>query len=418
MLRCRPPGAQPPARVRPRRGGRASSEDVPTEPLDPGAPPARGRAKRGRGSRPGTSAEAATERSAATPSEAATEPERATEPATATTFDPTAPVPASPARRRLAGETLAAIEPILAGLVWLAAVLVIAFGAAGMLAGIDHPPGTVGRAELTWAADQVVTPAMDAAARDLVVLADQVDQLGLQGRRILVGLTERDRDSIAGGITDGSEAATAIARDALSIRGQLAVLPGDEPFAKLRISQGQLARHKVAVQAIDATRGLDTAWARLTSGADTASRLLVLLADHDATMARAAAQGREQAYADALRTIAIAKSMLDQAGTLRDQLAATTDVVILDQWLRRNRTYDEALERLYAAFLESNGRVTVEVSTAFQLHEAARAQLPPDTRGLELIMVGIAQGGLNQAVITIEQAGEQLAHALEAMPDS
>ena len=46
------------------------------------------------------------------------------------------------------------------------------------------------------------------------------------------------------------------------------------------------------------------------------------------------------------------------------------------------------------------------------------AQLPPDDRGLELIMVGIAQGGLNQAVISIEQASEQLAHALEAMPDS
>jgi hypothetical protein len=313
---------------------------------------------------------------------------------------------------------VAAVEPVLTRILWLAAVVLVAFGSAGMVAGVDHPAGTVGRAELTWAGDQVVKPAMDAAAHDLVDLAGQVDQLASEGRRILVGLTDRDQDGITTGIANGGGLIAGISSDALAIRGQLAVLPGDEPFAKLRISQGQLARHAVAVQAVDATRGLDVAWARLTAGAATASKLIVLLKDHDTTMARAAEQGRAQTYADALVTIAAAKGRLDEATTMRNELANTTDVGILDQWLRRNRTYDEALEGLYQAFVASNGRVTVEVAAAFQLHEAARAQLPPDARGLELIMVGIAQGGLNQAVIAIEQASEQLTHALDAMPDS
>jgi hypothetical protein len=311
-----------------------------------------------------------------------------------------------------------AVEPILSRVVWLGAVVLTAFGASGMLAGIDHPAGTIGRAELTWAGDREVTPAMDNAARDLVALSEQVDRLGVEGRRVLVALLERDRASIASGVASGSALLGGINRDALSIRGYLAVLPGDEPFAKLRIAQSQLARHEVAVHAIDSTRGIDTAWARLTAGSQLASTLIVLLEDHDVTMAAAAEKGRAQAYADALPIIARAKTMLDDATSLRNSLANTTDVAILDQWLRRNRTYDEALEALYEAFVASHGRVTVEVTRAFQLHEAARAQLPPDARGLELIMIGIAQGGLNQPVITIEQAGEQLASALEAMPDA
>jgi hypothetical protein len=311
-----------------------------------------------------------------------------------------------------------AVAGPLAALLWLAAVVSIAFGGAGMLALIDHPAGTAGRAELTWAADRVVAPAIDSVARDLVALSGQVERLGFEGRRVLVSLAARDRDTIAAALAEGAGLASVIAREAPAIRSRLAGLPADDPLARLRISQRQLARHQVAVQAVDATSGIDAAWARLTTGADTASRLIVLLADHDQTMAAAAAQGRQEAYADAIQTIGRGKALLDDAGRIRDSLAATTDTAILDQWLGRNRAYDEALEQLYAAFVASNGRVTVEVAAAFDRHEAARAQLPPDDRGLELIMVGIAQGGLNQAVIAIEQAREQLAHALETMPDS
>lgn len=296
--------------------------------------------------------------------------------------------------------------------------MLIGFGGAGVLAAIDHPAGTAARAELTWDADRLVTPEMDRAEHDLEALSEQVDRLGVEGRRVLVALAGRDPASISAGVAAGAELSAGVSREAAAIRERLAAIGGADASAKLQISQAQLARHAVAVQALEATRGLDTAWARLTSGADNARRLLVYLVGHDSTMAAAAAQGRQPAYTDALRTIAVAEAMLDESTALRNQLANTTDVGILDQWLHRNRTYDAALKALYAAFVASNGQVTQAVADAFNREQSARAQLPPDTRGLELIMVGIAQGGLNEAVIAIEYAGDQLAHALEVMPES
>ena len=42
--------------------------------------------------------------------------------------------------------------------------------------------------------------------------------------------------------------------------------------------------------------------------------------------------------------------------------------------------------------------------------------LPPDTRGLVVIMAEIGRGGMNGAVITIEEARAKLADALEPPP--
>jgi len=45
-----------------------------------------------------------------------------------------------------------------------------------------------------------------------------------------------------------------------------------------------------------------------------------------------------------------------------------------------------------------------------------RARLPPDARGLVLIMSDIGRGGMNDAVITIEEARGKLADALAPAP--
>ena len=45
----------------------------------------------------------------------------------------------------------------------------------------------------------------------------------------------------------------------------------------------------------------------------------------------------------------------DACGT---QLARTVDVVTLDEWLDRSARYDVALRDLYAALVDSDGRVT------------------------------------------------------------
>ena len=52
---------------------------------------------------------------------------------------------------------------VAAALVWLVLVLAIALGAAGLVSGTDHPPGTAGRPELTWARDEEADATLDAA---------------------------------------------------------------------------------------------------------------------------------------------------------------------------------------------------------------------------------------------------------------
>jgi stage V sporulation protein SpoVS len=51
------------------------------------------------------------------------------------------------------------------------------------------------------------------------------------------------------------------------------------------------------------------------------------------------------------------------------------------------------------------------VRRALSAVEAARASLPPDTRALVVILADVARGGLNQAVIAIEEARGRLAEA-------
>ena len=89
------------------------------------------------------------------------------------------------------------------------------------------------------------------------------------------------------------------------------------------------------------------------------------------------------------------------------------DESTLDQWIERNAAYDKALSGLYDALDKVGGKVTNKVRKAIATEKAARAQLPPDTRGLVIIMGSIAEGGLNGAVVTIEEAKAKLADALQ-----
>jgi len=167
--------------------------------------------------------------------------------------------------------------------------------------------------------------------------------------------------------------------------------------------------------ALESSEGLARSWANLTVGSLAASNLISLLTSHDLTVAGAAAQGRDADYEAALVTLATAVGMLDEATEARDRLANTTDVVTLDEWIRRNRHYDEALIALYSALRDSGGLVNDAVREAYREEGEARANLPPDTRGLVVIVADIGRGGLNQAVIAIEQARGRLNLIIEAL---
>jgi hypothetical protein len=96
-------------------------------------------------------------------------------------------------------------------------------------------------------------------------------------------------------------------------------------------------------------------------------------------------------------------------------------VSTLNQWLDLNEAYDKSLRNLYQALTDSKGLVNAKVTAAFAAEKAALAALPADTKGLVVILAEIGRGGLNQAVITIEEARGDLEAAvglLTAGPDA
>ena len=129
------------------------------------------------------------------------------------------------------------------------------------------------------------------------------------------------------------------------------------------------------------------------------------LAQHDQETAAAAQQGAKERYQQALDRASMPPTRrIAQAKAVRDRLAKTADVSVLTSWIDRNAAYDKALRDLYEVLIEAEGKVTAKVRAAFDREQAARARLPGDTRPLVVIMADIAQGGLNQAVISIEDA--------------
>ncbi len=200
------------------------------------------------------------------------------------------------------------------------------------------------------------------------------------------------------------------------IRASLATVPYvGTPTQDLWISRDLATRHAGLTATLEATNGLNAAWTRLSQGSIAATKMSVLLAEHDRLVGAAAEQGRAGKYDEALAKLDDAAEQIAGARALRDQLANTVDVTVLDQWLSRNEDYDKALGALYTALLKTDGKVTNEVRDAVGGENAAKARLPPDSRGLVVIMSEIGQGGMNGAVIAIEEARGRLVAALDSV---
>jgi hypothetical protein len=300
------------------------------------------------------------------------------------------------------------------GVVTVLVFVVLAFGSAGLITSADHLPGPSTRPELTWAGDQAIRRGLDAATRDVAAMRKDLDSLGVLGRGALAALAGNEWDLLDSTIDRGAELVLAIRNRAGALRTSLLALPGLGPTAQLRLSPESLDRQQRLFDALDATDGLATSWARLDAGSVNAARLATLLTQHDVLITEAIDAGLKRQTAEALSKIDQATATLDQAGTLRDRLANSVDVSELNEWLRRNRNYDVALRRLYVASAASPNRVNAELRAAAAAEEAARKQLPEDTSGLVIIMAEIARGGLNQAVLAIEEARGSLAAVVDA----
>jgi hypothetical protein len=305
------------------------------------------------------------------------------------------------------------ISGVAVRVIWLVIAALVAFGSAGIAAAMNQPPGSPGRAELTAAGDAAMAPALDVATADLESLSRQVDALGTAARRALGQLSGGDTERLEATIAEGTTLIESVRRGTGRLEASLAAIPfGGDDWA-LHVSDGMRRRHEALAGTAQLTAGLEGDWARFTGRALAAAGLTTLLARHDEETAAAARMGSEGRYPDALAQLDASDASIALGRSLRDQLAATTDVATLTAWLDRNAAYDAALRDLYRALIASEGRVNAAVRKAFEREQAARAQLPGDTRAVVVMISDIAQGGLNQAVISIEQARGALAEALE-----
>lgn len=296
-------------------------------------------------------------------------------------------------------------------LAWVAIAVAFALGGAGIVAGADHPPSSGARPELTAAGDAEVAPGLDAASAALDDLAADVEALGSAGRGALSALVAGDAAGVAREIAAGQAALDAIDASDAELRAGLDALPFGRPEDAIRLSPETIDRYDRLVAVLPATVGLRETWQVLATGSAPAVALASHLTGHDAKAGEAALAGSEGRYADALDRLDEAEAELAAAAAIRDDLAERVDVDTLDGWLARSRAIDDALRDLYSQLEESRGLETPEVGRALSAVEAASASLPPDTRALVVILADVARGGLNQAVIAIEEARGRLAEA-------
>lgn len=299
--------------------------------------------------------------------------------------------------------------------VWVLLAAVIAVGGAGLVTAMSNQPGTPSRAELTEAGDRAAAATLDSVQAKLTTLAADVDRLGELGRGALAALVASDFAAMDRAVADGQTLAGSIEDQSGRIREELRLMPGTGPNEALVLSPETRRRRDLALRAIDATAGLQAAWIRLAAGSTIANRLSLLLTEHDRIAGQAAASGRAGKYAAALKTLADAKARLDQAKALRDSLAGTVDVTTLTQWIDRNAEYDAALAKLYDATIKAKGRITKALRDAAAAERKAHGLLPSNTSGLVIILAEIGRGGLNQAVIGIEQTRARLQAAVDQL---
>jgi len=305
----------------------------------------------------------------------------------------------------------------LSAIAWLLAVVLIALGAAGLVGVVDAPRDGDTDPALTAAGDALLTPLLDDAEAELRIVASDVEDLSAAARRALAALSGSKLDDVEAAVAQGDLLVTAVRERTLGVAADLRAMPIiSTPTAEVELSAEVRARHAQLTEAAGAADDLDPSWTRLTASSLAASRLSAVLEAHVTAVATAAERGRSADYDAALRALDEADLALAGARELRDLLVSTVEVTTLDEWLDRSEAYNVALRTLYEALRDVGGRVTNAVRDAIAAEEAARAKLPPDARGMVIIMADIGRGGMNGAVIAIEEARGRLIEVLDEGP--
>ena len=302
---------------------------------------------------------------------------------------------------------------LLRAVLWLLAACLIAAGAAGLAVAANPVPDEQTRPEVYARADAAVAPGLaeiDAQLREAQTLVAALADLS---RSAIVNLNNGDQEALVKDLDDGDLLVLEIGSIATAAAADIRALPYDAD--SYRLSPSMAARLEAAGEAVETVRPLADLWGRVARGALPASEVARRLADHDLATFAATQDGTAGRYAAALKGLGEARAELTAALEIRDQLVEAVDTTTLDIWIERNRAYDDALARLYQSLRDSGGRVTQDARDAFADVQRAQKRLPPDTRAIVVIMSDLAQGGLNQAAIRIEEARGALAAALAAV---
>ena len=174
-------------------------------------------------------------------------------------------------------------------------------------------------------------------------------------------------------------------------------------------------RYQALTETRGVTDGLETDWAGFAGRALSAATLTQ--PPRRATTSRPPTpppQGSAAHYRQALDLLDESDAMIAQARGLRDELAGSTDVSTLTTWIDRNAAYDAARPPAVRRAAGVEGPRDGPGARGVR-RRAGRAErgCRPTPAALVVIMSDIAQGGLNQAVISIEQARGALSSALD-----
>jgi cell division septum initiation protein DivIVA len=303
------------------------------------------------------------------------------------------------------------------GATWTVLLAVLAAGGAGLVGQAWHAPGSPARAELTYPGDAALGARLDAATAALEGMAADVERLADEAKTALAEVTSSDPTRLQDSLQRGGEAAASIEAASASLRASLGELPGGDPTAPVWYSNDALVRRSTILTAIDAAAGLAVNWRLVEARSAEAANLTSLIAAHDTTVLQAAAKGRGRHYKDAAEILDSALLTVAAIQSSRTKLIAGSDGTVLDEWIRRNATYDRALRALYRALVESGGNFqTVKVQKALRDEGVAREQLPPDRRTIIVIVSEVTRGGLTDAVVAIEDAQARIDDALGEAP--
>ncbi len=290
---------------------------------------------------------------------------------------------------------------------WLVLAAGLAFGSAGVVSATQHSPASGNREELTWAADDQLSAELDAAVRELVLLNDDVDQLSQMARKTLSGLAQVNQAALTRGLgwrlerhrchrsPCGRSRAAAGLR--LVERGPRA---GAEPRPTARLRSPATA---ACVRPSRSIAPLRDDWEALVAGSRTAMQVASDIDKHDQVAAAALQLATAGRYQDALAQLASASKAIADAKSIADRLAKVTDVSTLQDWLSRTTVMDDSLGILWQSMIDSNGRITAQVTAALKGVSDAQALLPNNNSVMQVVLYELA-GNLIPDGISIETA--------------